>query len=177
MKKTFLFILFLCFSTISVLAQEADLALKNGWIRAVPPVSRTSAAYLEIHNQNAESDRLIKAESPLAQTVELHNVIKKGDMMEMTPVDFIEIPANGSRQLKPGSYHIMLIGLFKPVKEGEMGEVTLTFEKSGKHTLTLPVQRGGMNGKMNHGKHDMPDMHNMHDTHGKPSDGKHSMKP
>ena len=42
--------------------------------------------------------------------------------------------------LKPGSYHVMLIGLKKPLTAGETFPLTLTFEKAGNISVTVPVQ-------------------------------------
>jgi periplasmic copper chaperone A len=45
--------------------------------------------------------------------------------------------------LKPGSYHVMLIGLKKPLKAGETIPLTLDFEKAGKVSLTVPIRAMG----------------------------------
>ena len=42
--------------------------------------------------------------------------------------------------LKPGSYHVMLIGLKKPLKDGETIPLTLDFEKAGKVSITVPIR-------------------------------------
>ena len=55
----------------------------------------------------------------------------------------LPIPADGTAVLKPGSYHVMLIGLKKPLKEGETFPLTLTFEKAGKITVDVPVKAMG----------------------------------
>jgi copper(I)-binding protein len=63
-------------------------------------------------------------------------------MMGMQPVERLEIPAGGSVQLKPGSYHIMLIGLKEDLKAGDTIEITLTFENAGELALSVPVKEG-----------------------------------
>ena len=54
-----------------------------------------------------------------------------GGMMGMQPVARLEIPAGGTVELKPGGYHIMLMGLARPLKEGDEIELTLSFAKAG----------------------------------------------
>jgi copper(I)-binding protein len=41
--------------------------------------------------------------------------------------------------MKPGGYHIMLVGLVKPLKKGDEIEITLTFEKAGAVVVKVPV--------------------------------------
>jgi periplasmic copper chaperone A len=72
----------------------------------------------------------------------------------------LSIPAGGSVVLKPGSYHVMLIGLKKPLTAGETFPLTLTFEKAGNVSITVPVQAMGA------GKDKGGGMGNMHDNQG-----------
>ena len=61
----------------------------------------------------------------------------------MRPVENIPVPANGQTALEPGGYHIMLIDLRQPLKEGANVPLTLTFEKAGTVTLQVPVVKAG----------------------------------
>jgi hypothetical protein len=63
-----------------------------------------------------------------------------GGTMGMRPIDRLEIPAGGTVELKPGSYHIMLIGLNQELKPGDKIEITLTFEKAGEVKVTAEVR-------------------------------------
>lgn len=120
------------------------MQVQNAWVRAVPPTSKMSAAYMVLHNNTAGDDDLVSVESDVAKSVELHNVRKKDDMMEMYQVKSIGIPAKGNRELKPGSYHVMLIGLNRPLKAGDEVELTLNFMHAGAVTVKAPVKEGGM---------------------------------
>lgn len=142
-------------------ASVGDLRLSGAWARAAslmaaeatPMAMSTpesgmgmemagtnSAAYLVIRNEGSQADRLIKAESAVAKAVELHNVKMENNVMEMFQVDGIDVPANGQAELKPGSYHVMLIGLTRDLKAGEKVTLTLTFEKAGAVTLEAEVR-------------------------------------
>ena len=61
-------------------------------------------------------------------------------MMQMSPVPNIPVPANGKVELKPGGFHLMLIGLTRPLKIGDKVQLTLNFEKAGKIPVTAEVQ-------------------------------------
>jgi copper(I)-binding protein len=101
----------------------------------------TSAAYLTIANSGGTADALLKAESDVANTVELHTMTMENNVMKMFPVEKIDIPANGKAELKPGGFHVMLIGLRHDLKEGEVVKLTLTFQNSGKIEVEAPVRK------------------------------------
>ena len=63
--------------------------------------------------------------------------------MRMRQVDAIDIPAGGEAKLEPGGFHLMCIGLNAELVEGESVDVTLTFEKAGAVTITLPIKKPG----------------------------------
>lgn len=93
----------------------------------------TTGGYLIIANSGAEADALVgvSAASDLADAVELHTVVEEGGMMKMRPVEQIDVPANGEAVLKPGSFHIMFIGVKKELKAGDSVRLSLTFAKAG----------------------------------------------
>lgn len=96
--------------------------------------------YFTVTNSGDEADRLVKVESDIAQTIEIHNVEMKSGVMTMVPQhDGVEIPADGELVLKPGSYHVMLIGINKSLIEGEEFTATLFFEKAGEVEVTVPI--------------------------------------
>lgn len=98
------------------------------------------AMYMTIRNPSSTPDRLIKAQSDVSKVVELHNVAMKDGVMSMYPVEAIDIPANGEAVLKPGSFHVMLIGLNRDLVAGDTMTVTLTFEQAGEITLQAPIR-------------------------------------
>jgi copper(I)-binding protein len=89
---------------------------------------------------SGDADKLVKAMSDVAGTVELHTVEMENNVMKMRPVEFIEIPAKGSAELKPGGFHVMLIGLKKELKPGETFNLTLMFEKAGEQQVQAMVR-------------------------------------
>ncbi|MDH3605293.1 MAG: copper chaperone PCu(A)C [Candidatus Tectomicrobia bacterium] len=122
---------------------QSDIEIQSAWVRATPPNSKNSAAYMMLHNHTDQADRLLSAQSPIAHAAELHMVVKKDEMMSMQPVDSIPVPAQGSAMLKPGGYHIMLINLKQQPKAGEKVHLTLTFERAGGVMVMAPVQESG----------------------------------
>jgi copper(I)-binding protein len=65
----------------------------------------------------------------------------EGDVMKMQMLsDGLEIPAKGEVLLKPGSYHVMLIGMKRDLNVGDTFSLELQFEKSGTMTVEVTVR-------------------------------------
>lgn len=123
---------------LGVALAQPKIEVKDAWVREVPPNSRSSAAYMVIENQGNEPDKLIGAKSDISKVAEIHETVGG----KMRRVKYIEIPAGKKVELKPGGYHIMLIDLKKPTKEGQQVELVLQFEKSGQVKVNAPVKKG-----------------------------------
>jgi copper(I)-binding protein len=96
---------------------------------------------LTLSNLGAAPDRLLGGATPVASQVEVHEMSMDGGVMRMRPVSGgLVIPAGGTVALKPGGYHIMLIGLKTPLTAGTMVPLTLRFEKAGLVKLQVPVR-------------------------------------
>ena len=130
-------------------------------------VAGAGAAYMVIENTGSAADFLVGGSSDVAKAVEVHETVAirspprrwsprawamespaasgggmapGGAMMGMQKMDRLEIPAGGSVELKPGSYHIMLIDLTRELKAGEKIDITLKFEKAGDVKVTAEVR-------------------------------------
>ncbi len=99
-----------------------------------------SAAYMLLRNSGDETDRLVNVQSEAAESVELHMSQTENDVTTMRPVEFIEVPAQGETELKPGGLHIMLIGLKHELKAGDTVKLTLEFEKAGEMNVEAEVR-------------------------------------
>ena len=115
-----------------------SLSIDNAWARTGQP-GQVSAAYFEVKNKGA-ADKIVSANCDCAKATELHDVKMVDGAMKMVPVSGMEVPANGELKLKPGSYHIMLIGLNRPLAAGETLPIKVKFEKAGEVTLNAKVK-------------------------------------
>ena len=100
----------------------------------------TGAVYITIGNTGKEADALLSASSDAAQTVELHETKNEAGVMKMRPVPKIAVAAGGKIEMKPGGYHVMLLGLKRDLKPGDKVEVTLKFERGGEVRVNAPVK-------------------------------------
>ena len=122
-------------------AAEPTLKIFDAWAKTTVPGGSVSAAYM--HIKSGKPLRLLKVESPLTNTVEIHDMKMKDGVMEMRAVDGIDIPANKLVDLKPGGYHVMLIKVNKPINKGDTVPLKLTFESADKKTFTVDVAAKG----------------------------------
>lgn len=120
---------------------DSPITVENPYVRLMPPNMPNTGAFMVIKNHSNADRKLVKAESPVAQTVQLHNHIHDGNVMRMREVPSVDIKANGEAVLQPGSLHIMLIGLKQPLKEGERVPLTLNFDDGSSLKVEAPVQR------------------------------------
>jgi copper(I)-binding protein len=92
-----------------------------------------------IQNHGSAPDRLLKVQSSAAIMNEVHETRMVGDVMTMSPVTSLEVPANGQVELKSGGYHVMMMKMMQTVQVGDPVSLTLTFEKAGDITVTVAV--------------------------------------
>ncbi len=124
-------------------AANEVIRLERAWARATPPGTPVAAAYLVIDNRGPRSDRLLSASSPSAEKVEVHATIHDGDMARMRKVDPLHVAAGERLVLEPGGMHLMLVGLRKPLTEGELIPVVLEFEVAGQLRTEIRIFAAG----------------------------------
>jgi len=126
-------------------ARAGDLVLKHPHSNATVGVTRPGVVYVTIVNNGKRDDALVSAESPVAGHVELHRSLIEGGVVKMRPVKEIVVPSGGQVALKRGGYHLMLMGLKRPLKAGETYSLILRFRHAG--TVTARVRVDPLRGK------------------------------
>jgi hypothetical protein len=122
-----------------------DVVVSRPWARATPGGATVGGAFLEIRT-TGQGDRLIGAASPAAGMVEIHNHIMENGVAKMRRVEAIAIKGGTSVVLKPGGYHVMLMDLKQPLKEGDTLKLTLQFERAGDIEVAAKVEAIGSKG-------------------------------
>ena len=113
-----------------------SVVVSDAWIRATPPGATAGAAYLTL--RRSQGDRLLGAEVPpaVARAAELHQTVTgPGGQLAMKPMASVELPPGIEVEFKPGSSHIMLEGLARPLAAGETVELKLKFQKAPSGTM------------------------------------------
>lgn len=123
-------------SAASVQAQQVDV--KDAWVRATVAQQKATGAFFKL---SAKADsRLVEVRSPVANVVEVHEMAMEGTTMKMRAVPALELPAGKTVELKPGSYHIMLMELKAPVAAGDSVPLTLVIEGADKKRETIEIK-------------------------------------
>jgi copper(I)-binding protein len=123
---------------------QDGLKIEQPWARATPGGAKNGAAYVTL--ESAAPDALVAASSPVADRVELHTHAQEGGVMKMRRVEEVPLDPGKKVVLKPGGEHIMLMGLKRPLTEGERFPLTLTFRKAGKREIEVGVEKPGAGG-------------------------------
>jgi copper(I)-binding protein len=144
--------------------RHGDITIEKAWARATPGRARNGGAYVTIRN-SGDADRLLSASGDIAERVELHTHLMDSGIMKMRQVEAIDLPANGSVDMKPGGLHIMLMGLKAPLKPDDAFELILHFATAGDIKVEFKVGAVGAMGPDEHGRHGPAGMKKM-DGHG-----------
>jgi copper(I)-binding protein len=120
------------------------LEIDNPWSRAIPKGAKVAAGYMKIKNTGAESDRLVSGSTPVAGRFEIHEMSMDKGVMKMRPLTSgLEIKPGETVELKPGSFHIMMMDLKQPIQRGKPFKASLMFEKAGTVDVDFAVEAIG----------------------------------
>ena len=121
--------------------EKDGLVIDNAWTRATPEGAKNGAGYLTITNKGKETDRLTGGTFPDADEVQVHEMKMDGDRMSMREMkDGLEIKPGDTVTLSPGGYHLMFVGLKKPIVKGSDVKGSLSFAKAGNVDVDFKVE-------------------------------------
>ncbi|MCG6656652.1 copper chaperone PCu(A)C [Halomonas campisalis] len=121
-----------------------DVRIAHPFATPAPPTVPHGAAYLDITVEGDESAVLVGASTPASESVELHDMAMEDGVMRMRQVAQIEVPGGIIQTMRPGGgYHLMLINLVAPLKEGDRFPLTLEFAERGEIVVEVRVQSAG----------------------------------
>ncbi|MCX5767746.1 MAG: copper chaperone PCu(A)C [Gemmatimonadetes bacterium] len=127
--------------TNALLAQNTAITAHDAWAREAAAGRTVTAVFVTVENSGATRRSIVSGKTDVADTLELHEMKANGSMMQMSPVKSIDVPAHGKVELKPGSLHIMLFGLKKPLTTGDTVKMTLTLDDGTKLSVAAPVRK------------------------------------
>jgi periplasmic copper chaperone A len=143
---------FACAASVGVFAQGANvgaISINHPWARATPGAVKNSAAFMVFDNKGT-ADKLISVSGDVAKDIQIHSMVTEAGVMKMREIKSLDIPANGKAELKPGGFHVMLIGLKDGLKEGEKFPLKLKFEKAGEITVQVTAEKPGAHDHATH---------------------------
>ena len=141
--------IFLLSATVSTVAsahsfQVGDVSVKHPYAMPSAPGSKNGAAYLKhIKNSGKVADQLVSVRTTIANKAEIHEMKMDGDVMKMRAISGIDIPPGAEVSVAKGNakgFHLMLLGLKKPLKDGDKFAMWLTFKNAGEVQVEVWVQ-------------------------------------
>lgn len=144
--------------------EHASLKIKHPWTRVTPPGAKVAGGFLKITNNGKESDKLLGGSFSLSKRVEVHEMSMNDGVMRMKQLEAgLEIAPGQTVELKPGSFHLMFMGLSASPKLEERVRGMLKFEKAGELEVEFAVAPIGASSHSDkQGSHDAGDEHGGH---------------
>jgi copper(I)-binding protein len=110
---------------------SAQVNVSDAWVRGTVPGQKATGAFMQL--KSVDGGALVSVQSPVAGSVEIHEMRMEGNVMRMRVIPKLELPAGQTVELKPGGYHVMLIDLKVPLRKGDTVPITLKLQgKDGK---------------------------------------------
>jgi hypothetical protein len=137
-------VLAILLSVVSFLAAATlpagGVTVHDAWVREPAPNRDRTAAFAIVENEGAQARAIVSARAAQAERVELHEMKREGEMMRMSPVERIELPAGGRAELKPGGLHLMLFGLKGRLATGDVIALEIALDDGTFLSVSAPVR-------------------------------------
>lgn len=117
---------------------QAQVTVQDAWVRATVPQQKATGAFMRL--KAAKDTRLVSVSTPASPIAEVHEMKMVDDVMRMRAVPALDLPAGKPVDLQPGGFHVMLMDLTAPVKQGDTVPLTLVFETKDGQRETVQVQ-------------------------------------
>ena len=121
-------------------AMAGELSVTSAWSRATPPGASMGVVYFQIENGGTRSDRLLKLKTSIAASASVHRTEIVDDIARMREVAVLHVAPGEKIEFAPGGYHVMLMGLRKPLVAGQKLELELLFEVAGPRRVVVPIR-------------------------------------
>lgn len=120
-------------------AGVAPVDVREAWARPTVPGQRSTGVYGRL--TAGAGARLVGGSTPLAESVEVHQMAMEGNVMRMRALEKgLELPPGQGVELAPGGYHLMVTGLRQPIAPGSTLPLTLRFVDGEGRESSLALQ-------------------------------------
>jgi len=117
---------------------DAEVAVSDAWVRGTVAGQKSTGAFMRL--TSTADVTLVGVASPAAKIAEIHEMKVEGGMMKMSAAARLPLPAGKIVELKPGGYHVMLMDLAQPLKEGDVIPLTMIIEDKAGTKQTIEVR-------------------------------------
>ncbi|GAA1497172.1 copper chaperone PCu(A)C [Paeniglutamicibacter kerguelensis] len=121
---------------------DAAVHVGEAWIKAAP--DGMTSGFAQLQNTTGQEKALVSVSSPVAESVELHEMAGTGTSMSMQKLDGpLAIPANSTVALEPGAKHLMLMGLKQELKAGSTATLVFTYADQSTDEVDFEIKEFG----------------------------------
>ena len=125
-------------ATLVASVANAQVTVDKPWVRTTVAQQTVTGAFMTI--TSAQGGKLVSASSPIATSVEVHEMKMDGDLMKMRDVPALPLPAGKPVEMKAGGFHMMLLGLKAPLNAGDVVPIKLVIEDAKGQRQTVDVR-------------------------------------
>jgi hypothetical protein len=119
-------------------AAHAQVTVSDAWVRGTVAQQKTTGLFFKITSR--QGGKLVAVASPVARSVELHQMSMKNEVMSMRDISSLALPAGKTVSLEPNGAHVMLVDIVRPLSAGDVVPATLTIEDAKGRRETVQVQ-------------------------------------
>lgn len=119
-------------------AWAQTVEVNHPWVRGTVTGQTATGAFMEL--KSAVDATLVGVSSPVSKLAQIHQMTMDKNVMRMQAIPKLDLPAGKTVLLEPGSFHIMLTGLLRPLKKGETVDLTLKIETKDRKLINIPVK-------------------------------------
>lgn len=127
-------------ANIKATQAEHPLRVSNAWGRPTRGEGRMTALYMTIQNPTNRDLTITGVQSTDAGKAELHQSVEVDGMMHMKKQDEIKIKARQSLEMKPRSYHIMLMNIPNELRAGDHVIIRFSVKNEKELELSIPIK-------------------------------------
>ena len=135
------FLLMVLLASCTPAPEGPELTFDAAWVRAAPPGHGMTAGFGTLTNHGPDAIELVGFGSPTWADVSLHRTELVDGVSRMREVESLTVPADGSVELAPGGYHLMLMMPAGPAVPGDKVTVTMTTADGRTFLHEVPVER------------------------------------
>ena len=133
---------------------QAELMVHDAWVREAPPTAKMLAGYMTLHNNGDQVIDVVAVDSPAFAAVEMHRSEVRDGVARMVQQEKLSVPADGSLELAPGGYHLMLMQPSAPLRAGDQVELRMQLSDGTVVSVAAPVRKAnGAGSQQNHEHH------------------------
>jgi copper(I)-binding protein len=122
---------------LSAATASAQVVVSDAWVRGTVPGQDSTGAYMRL--AAATDSALVAVNTPVAKVAEIHEMQLQGGVMRMHGIPQIPLPAGKMVELQPGGYHVMLMKLARPLKDGDTVPLKLTVQDAAGSRTTIEI--------------------------------------